>query len=303
MKPKLKFKHAYDTLLNELEKSPSDRPAEVTELPFASIKRMVAVFQPRSLEGNMAEDEQFINELTAALKMRGTRPLDPITVWWSGRNFYVIDGHHRLEAYKRCGDVWRYGRPIPVEELKGTLSEAHEFSIKANSKNRLPMRKEDRLNSAWKLTCLGSYSKSKVAELTGVSERTVATMRRTLKEIIGDEPQDSDDFEAHAGRPDVHDLAGLTWMQAQSYLNGGGHDDDGSWNDNKEEKLAQEFAKRLLRAFGKKISVHPEAFARALVLVNDGIPQKLSETAVWADYTAPEEPDFDEEPEEEIAEF
>lgn len=272
-------------------------------LPLMNIKRLVAVFQPRSIEGNLAEDEQFINELVAALKMRGTRPLDPITVWWSGMNFYVIDGHHRLEAYKRCGDTWLFDNLIPVTEFKGTLNEAIKYSIGANSKNRLPMRKVDRLNSAWKLTCLGDQSKAEIAEITGISERQVAYMRQTLREIRQD---------TWFVNKNIEELAGWTWQQAQMAVRGGGESDlEKDW-DSETQKQAEVFKKRLLKTFGNQISMKAEAFALAIASINDSLPKRLMETYAWSAYRSDdvsddEEHDLDNEdaddPAEEAAEF
>src|SRR3974390_2613231 len=92
--------------LNELEAegaSPRQRPADhvITALPIKQISKRTAVFQPRTLDGHRADDEEFIRDLAKVLKNSDGKAMDAITVWYGGSNFYVIDGHHRLEAYKR----------------------------------------------------------------------------------------------------------------------------------------------------------------------------------------------------------
>ncbi|ATG49286.1 hypothetical protein CEW89_17910 [Celeribacter ethanolicus] len=65
-----------------------------TALPLSKLKVAPAVFQPREFFS-----ERHVKALATAIKAQGGQPLEPLTVWYSGRDWYVIDGHHRLEAY------------------------------------------------------------------------------------------------------------------------------------------------------------------------------------------------------------
>jgi len=113
------------------------------------ISRMVAVFQPRAIDGQLGIDEAHLSELEYAIgNPENPKLLDAITVWWGGDRYYVIDGHHRLIAYERKG----IRGSIPVEVFEGTLDQAMARTAALNSKNRLPMRQEDKLNFAWRLT-------------------------------------------------------------------------------------------------------------------------------------------------------
>lgn len=123
------------------------------------------------------------------LKASKGEPLDPITVWYGGRRFYVIDGHHRLDAYKR----YHGNAPVavPCVEFKGTLLEAMELAGQANHKNKLPMTMDDRLNFAWRLVCMDGLTAKRVQEASGVGERIVWSMRKKLKQKLEeDKPED-----------------------------------------------------------------------------------------------------------------
>lgn len=154
--------------MNELDREaaePKPRPAfadgELTCIPLRQVSKRTAVFQPRSLMGNLSADDEFVRDLVKVLNNSGGKALDPITVWYGGKRFYVIDGHHRLEAYNR---YYRKGvQPpplIPCVEFKGSLMEAVEFAGRSNHKNKLPMRQADRLNYAWRLVCMAAPPQS-----------------------------------------------------------------------------------------------------------------------------------------------
>ena len=73
-------------------------------------------FQWRIREDNLAADVAHIRELARTISDK-QKPLDRLLVTAIGQRFYVIDGHHRLEAYRLA--KWR--REIPVEQFRGNL--------------------------------------------------------------------------------------------------------------------------------------------------------------------------------------
>jgi hypothetical protein len=83
-----------------------------------------------------------------------------------GSEWFCIDGHHRLEAYRQIGT----NRPVPVEVFQGRLSQAVEKASKRNSKDKLPMSSTDKMEAAWRLDVLGEFSKREVMEATGASD-------------------------------------------------------------------------------------------------------------------------------------
>lgn len=136
------------------------------------------VFQFRHLE----TDEYHVR--TLAEVPAGGNTLDPIAVWADpdSSELVVIDGHHRLAAYRQV----QWSRKVPVRVHQCSLEDARLLALKENGKTRLPLTQQERSDAAWRLVCLGprTYSKRVTAQVTGVSERTVANMRKTYELLI-----------------------------------------------------------------------------------------------------------------------
>jgi hypothetical protein len=156
-------------------------PSHPEALKTSEIKREVSVFQPRQLAGNLIEDERHTANLVEAIgNPAKANSLDRILVWWGGENWYVIDGHHRLLAYRNAG----IELPVPVKVFEGTLEDAMTQTAIENSKDKLPMTRTDKGNMAWRLTVhCPSKSKREVMAACGVSHGNVADMRRALKAL------------------------------------------------------------------------------------------------------------------------
>lgn len=102
----------------------------------------------------------------------GNSELPPILVQEDGRR--VIDGLHRLEAAKVRGD-----RTIKGRLLDCTDSEALVLAMKANSSHGLPLSKADRVAGAQRvLAAHPDWSDRAVAAITGLSAKTIASLRR-----------------------------------------------------------------------------------------------------------------------------
>ena len=103
-----------------------------------------------------------------------------------------------------------------------------------NLKAKLSLTPRDRSNVAWKLTSAQIGSKRSVVEKSGVSDGTVAKMRRVRKELIekGFKPEE------------------LDWMQAQDANEGRlGERGGDEWQD----EMIEAFENKLKRAFGKNV--------------------------------------------------
>lgn len=132
-------------------------------------------------------DRYHADELQKALQQG--RDVGPLDVWQDPDDgkFYVLDGHHRFEAYTRL----EWSDPINVLRHEGPLHEVKLIALRENTKARLPMSPKERADAAWRLTCEQfedggfSYSKKELAEATGVSERSVANMRKTYRTLEG----------------------------------------------------------------------------------------------------------------------
>jgi len=207
---------------------------QLPALPLDQITLLPALFQPRAM------DERHISELVRAIKATGS--LDPITVLQAGEEAVLVDGHHRVEAYKRA----KRTADIPVRYFDGTPEEAVLESGEANSKAKLPMVTRERMNFAWRLVVMKAYSKEQIANAAGVSTSQVATMRKVLKKL-------GDGAAAHR-----------SWLLARGAAEG----EDVEMSDDEREEWKKEqadrWADRLQKEFGNKLSSNPEITAMAL---------------------------------------
>ncbi|TPE50853.1 hypothetical protein FJM67_09795 [Maribrevibacterium harenarium] len=242
------FTAVLERLKNE-QNSGRVAPKINSKLSIKSIRVEVSVFQPRDLGNDTGSKENHIRGLVDAIYCNPSKVLDPIIVWWSGAGWYLLDGHHRLEAYKRVIAQKRIKIPkIPVRVFEGDLNGAMLESIRHNSKDKLPMTKDDKINRAWRLTVMQDFSKREIALTCKVGSATVSRMRRKLQEL--------QELQPHGWQ----DLAfGMSWKEAQQFPRKEKSYDD-EWQDN----LAKDWAMRLSKAFGKQASKQPEVFARAL---------------------------------------
>jgi hypothetical protein len=130
-----------------------------------ALKLAPKVFQWRRRGRNLAESDFHTLELARVLK-DAKRPFSPLLVFLIGERFYVLDGHHRLDAYHSVG----WTKVVPVEVFSGTLEEARTTALKLNSQNKLPMTREDKSGAAWELTkTMPHLSIAAVHELSTVS--------------------------------------------------------------------------------------------------------------------------------------
>ncbi|MGQ4274702.1 hypothetical protein [Terrihabitans sp. B22-R8] len=234
-------------------------------LGLSEFTSLVAVFQPRQLNGNHAKDEDHLKTLEGAIgDPKKPNYLDPIRVWWGGDRYYVVDGHHRRVAYQRAG----VQRGIPVNRFEGTLEDAMAYTAEANSKDRLPMTKADKLNRAWFLNVLTSKSKAEIRRACSVSTGTINNMRNVRKRLL----DQGSSFE---------ELAGMTWRDAQDQLYG--REPKQFDPDDAVRKQANEWRDRISRTFGNKPAAFSEAFALALLLSNSSLPKLLMTTNSWDD--------------------
>ncbi|MEM5471472.1 ParB N-terminal domain-containing protein [Hoeflea sp. AS60] len=238
-----------------------------TTLDYPEISVEAAVFQPRQLEGRIAEDVAHLKTLAVAV---GTpqRPthLDPITVWWAGDRWYVIDGHHRLKAYKKV----RVTQGLPVTVFEGTLDEAMAHSAASNSKDRLVMRTEDKLNYAWRLVIVSSLSKARIAKACAVSNGTLGNMR-SAKAKLQLSPENT-----------MGTLSELSWLDAQMEAAGKERDMDFD-PDDAMRKRAERYRRGIIKAVGHKAFTDTDAFALALSQLDDRLPGCLMQSDAWDD--------------------
>lgn len=206
-------------------------------LPLVGLVSEPALFQPRGTKAVV--DERHVQELARALKLHGD--LEPVLVTTIGSEVVLIDGHHRLAAYRQ-----EKAPSIPVRHFAGTVAEAVLEAGKANSRAKLPMTTQERQNYAWRLVLMGEFSRKQIVEAAAVADGQVSNMRRVAKAL---------GLEASTCP---------TWAAAQRLAKGRSIDpmSDGereAWL----EVQANQYADRLAKTFSTKLAGHPEIAARA----------------------------------------
>jgi ParB-like chromosome segregation protein Spo0J len=208
-------------------------------LPLGDIKLRPETFQFREFE--IIESHVF--DLGQTLK--SGRELDPMLVWDSGKDGYiVIDGHHRYKAYRRC----KPSAKISVRVFSGTEEEAVLLALEDNAKARLPMTAQEKSNAAWRLVSAGyGYSKADICIATGISDGTVAKMRRTRRVLI----------EKGEGLP-------KTWWQALQAMKGYEQE---AISDDRRAEIIEERARALDAEIGPALGREAEIQIEAVSLV------------------------------------
>jgi hypothetical protein len=258
-------------LLRHHAVAPQPQPTmgEGDTLALKEIEVLPTVFQPRSVEDEESgADASHVADLVRVLERRGERGLDPIAVLWSGQRWFVVDGHHRLAAYREA-EGWR-GRPVPVEVLTGSLEALMAEAVERNVKTTLSMVKTDKTNAGWRLVCLTELQVKEVAARADISPSQVKKMRSRVREL--------DDL--YPGRFTGEDLAQYRWlvvMQPNFPEIAAKPEIDDGWV----AKLAHDFHGRLRKEFGAKLHTNPDAFAMAIRMVHNGLPSMLMQSLDW----------------------
>jgi ParB-like chromosome segregation protein Spo0J len=134
-------------------------------------------------------DKAHVRTLAQAMRNAGGN-LDPILLWQetgpdgmeTGR-LQLLDGAHRLAAHRST----RKGtQGIPAIIVKCSRDEALLLATSARSKDTLALSQNEKADAAWLLVrkLQTALSKAKIAKASGVSPRTVHTMRRRLEALM-----------------------------------------------------------------------------------------------------------------------
>lgn len=168
--------------LERLEDTEAQTKRRPPHLPLESINVAPNAFQRRLKNEKLLEDKQFVWDLVSAIELvsadEQSQPFAPILVTAVGNKYFVVDGHHRLDAYHTAG--WR--RPVPVQYFEGTLRKARAEALERNTKHGLRMTPDAKAEAAWELVIENKLKRSEISKHTTVPIRTVARMRAVLKE-------------------------------------------------------------------------------------------------------------------------
>lgn len=177
------------------------KSASPVTLGINELNECPSLFQPRyqSLLWQGRSNDH-VREMFRVLKSSG-RPLDAIAVVSFGSKWLVVDGHHRLEAYKLA--KWKAPVPVRAIPLKETkvarlrIKEAEILSVFANVRDKLPMSAPDKADTAWRITFHhDDLSKTKVSEMTTLSTSLVAYMRKAKKALLANDRYSSEEIGA-----------------------------------------------------------------------------------------------------------
>jgi hypothetical protein len=228
------------------------RPAS---LPLSSIHVADRVFQWRLSDENILERERHTRVLRKAVADGVTRAvLEPLLVTAIGEKFYLVDGHHRLEAYEE--ERWQHN--VPVRHFDGPLREAWIEALRCNVKDKLPMTMSDKREAAWKLVKRGGHTQVKIHYLTGYGVRSIATMYgvwKTSRDMVRDK----------------------TWKEVLANRSS----KEGTNSEDWFEERAQKLAEQMLKNAGPGVVRDPDITARALEIISDKLPDGL--IRAWLD--------------------
>ena len=215
-------------------------------LPLEKIHTDYGRFQFRSLDIDYAH----VEDLTAAYRRKADIP--PITVWEDPDSglVFVLDGHHRYNALKKLKTV-----KAKVLIFAGDEDEARLVCVEENAKARLQMTGTERSDAAWRLvqyrSCEGdwTYSQAQIAKSSGVSKRTVGTMRQVCLSL----------------REDPDATIPESWWQAQQLHKGRANAD---FTEEQRDAWIESNAQQLFEQVGKSVAhMHsrcPDAVYEAL---------------------------------------
>jgi hypothetical protein len=231
-------------------------------LSLSDIHVSDGLFQPRfdSIAYAPGRSEAHIADLTRPVKAGGD--LDALTVAAFGNDWYLLDGHHRLAAYRAGGRT----EPVPVRalttDLRGTarIAWAVEASFADNKKSTLNISSADKADGAWRAVAGGEGgSKSDTAAKYGVSSSLIANMRRTKAAL---EACEADPEPLHS------------WRRAQAELARLESGKDTQADNDFAERQRRDLARRLKAVMHLRVS--PGELAAALEEYEPGIVSAMS---------------------------
>ena len=245
---------AFDALVSQREQGKTQPTTQPTHLHIRKIKLRPEVFQHRSPPQYISDGH--IRDLTDKAKQKD---LDPVTVWWDGKQWTVIDGHHRMHGYMRAN---RPERLVPVEVFEGTPEQALARAAGSNAKAKLQMTTTEKATAAWRLVVMGSgMSKAQQAESADVSERLVAMMRSAKATLI------------NTRKMSPESLSEMKWQQARQEAAG----NPSEWTSEEEADKVEKMAKALRKALGPTADRQPDIFLQALEVYSPHLARAVRE--------------------------
>jgi uncharacterized ParB-like nuclease family protein/transposase len=257
-----------DQILQRLE------VAEVRQVVLSALKTD-DTFQPREMrmipfrEQTKVErrSEERIGAMRLALEAAQSIHLDPVLLAEVDGSLFVVDGHHRLKAYRRAQREAIPARVMPMERASAVI-----VSKLVNcTKRALEMHPEQCRDAAWQYLAVVTHrgaiglpkgvSLRTIAGRFGIGKNTVATMLHKLSEVNPKDWQD-DALDKGTGWPRWRKVreAGSDWQQELKEMN--------------LDQITQHEAEQLAKKIGALMDrATPEAVRRAVRML--GIEAQL----------------------------
>jgi len=250
----LEIKQELERAIAGAQASGHKPPEAVKRLCPEAIREHPELFQQRRPPEHASR--QHIATLSTIPKS-GKR-LTPVLVFWAGDHWALLDGHHRMSAYRMAG--WR--REVPVSVFVGSLDEAIGRANRENHRAHMPMTTSEKMSAAWRMVCATKLTAEQISLDTGASMRSIASMRNVRRALI-------------AKGQTLDALAGMTWHRADA-LAKERPAEESDW-DEKDEKEAKALADKLLSVFGKRLHAKHQVIAMALEAYDNRLPDTLRE--------------------------
>jgi len=254
--------------LKEAETNLEPRPESAdrfVQLRLDEITTRTELFQPRKFHGGLNElDTRHVKALAKQIGYTGE--LEPILVIRIGGEWIVVDGHHRVEAYRKR--AWT--KPIRCEWFSGSARAAADASVRRNSQIKLKIHNQDRYEQAWRRVVMSDpetrtgWSKSEIVKLCGVSDGLVGKMRKVQALYKRNDDLGTQFREKLSGR-----LEQVRWGEAHLTFLGVEQQEYDF------EKEAAKLAKRLQAKMDDRLSKDPALTARALAIYDEDLVEPL----------------------------
>ena len=220
----------------------------------SAITTLDNLFQPRTLTG------WHVDDLVRAVKSK--RTIAPLLVLRIGERGFLLDGHHRLRAYKEVDKAEQRVSRVPCEFFNGTVAEAVLEARRRNSETKLAMSTTQKLDDAWKLVKMvkavaakvggkGEYhfSKAEIVAASDVAKGTVGNMRKVLETI---------------GRTEARAIA--SWEEARKLAAGkaGPGTMTADQVEERKRQMVEDWVGRLRKSFGDRFGKDTELTADVL---------------------------------------
>ena len=176
------FKRKLETLTREWERDQKTQREYVKppKLNVKDIELMPELFQSRSYQNAVGiSDPQHLRELT---KRARRQHLDPIIVLPVGGRYVLVNGHHRLQAYKDAKEEL-----VPVRYYEGSPRSAVLDTGHASAKINLNSSTAEKSQRAWELCTMMIYSLEEVMEGSGASKGQAKKMGSVRKFLLDNE--------------------------------------------------------------------------------------------------------------------